>query len=160
MLDFYILEYAHSNELVKKARKQLQILSEQKKYTSMIKLLRSIPGIGLVNALTILTEIEDINRFKTLDELCSYIGLVPNTSSSGDTDLIGDMTNRGNSFLKTTIIEAAWIAVRHDPALLLSFQKLKSKMEANKAIIRIAKKLVNRIRFVLKNETEYVKNIL
>ena len=160
MLNFYILEYVHSNELVKKARKQLQILSEQKKYASMIKLLRSIPGIGLLNALTILTEIEDINRFKTLDELCSYIGLVPNTSSSGDTDLIGDMTNRGNSFLKTTIIEAAWMAVRHDPALLLSFQKLKSKMKANKAIIRIAKKLVNRIRFVLKNETEYVTNVL
>ena len=70
------------------------------------------------------------------------------------------MTNRGNPFLKTTIIEAAWVAVRHDPALLLSFQKLKSKMKANKAIIRIAKKLVNRIRFVLKNETEYVKNVL
>ena len=160
MLNFYILEYAHSNELVKKASKQLQILSEQKKYASKIKLLRSVPGIGLVNAIIILTEIEDINRFKTLDKLCNYFGLVPNTSSSGDTDRIGDMTNRGNSFLKTTIIEAAWMSIRYDPGLLLSFQKLKSKMDANKAIIRIAKKLVNRIRFVLINETEYVKSVL
>ena len=160
MFNFYIQEYAHSNELVKKASKQLQILSKQKKYASKIKWLCSVPGIGLVIGIIILTEIEDINRFKTLDKLCSYFGLVPNTSSSGDTDRIGDMTNRGNSFLKTTIIEAAWMSIRYDPGLLLSFQKLKSKMDANKAIIRIAKKLVNRIRFVLINETEYVKSVL
>jgi transposase len=160
MLNFYIQEYLHSNELVKKAKKQLQHLSEQKKYSTGIKLLRSIPGIGLVAALTILTEIEDINRFKTLDELCSYIGLVPNTNSSGDTDRIGSMTHRGNSFLKTVIIEAAWMSLRYDPGLLFSYQKLKSKMNSNKAIIRIAKKLVNRIRFVLRNGVEYKKSVL
>lgn len=160
MLDFYIQEYTHSNELVKKANKQLKILSEQKKYALNAKLLCSFPGIGLVTAMILLTEIEDINRFKTLDKLCSYFGLVPNTSSSGDTDRIGDMTNRGNSFLKSIIIEAAWMSIRYDPGLLLSFKKLKSKMDANKAIIRIAKKLFNRIRFVLINETEYVINVL
>lgn len=160
VLQFYLQEYEHSNELFKKARKQLQVLSVQDKYASKLRLLNSVPGIGLISALTILTEIEDINRFKTLDELCSYIGLIPNTSSSGNVDRIGNITNRGNPFLKTTIIEAAWMAIRHDPALLLSFQKLKSRMETNKAIIRIAKKLVNRIRFVLKNEIEYVKRVL
>lgn len=160
MLQVYLQEYEHSNELVKNAKKQVQILSERDKYASKLRLLSSVPGIGLLSAMTILTEIEDINRFKTLDELCSYIGLVPNTNSSGDTDRIGNMTNRGNSALKTTLIEAAWMAVRYDPVLLLSFQKLKSKMPANKAIVRIAKKLVSRIRFVLKNETEYVYSVL
>ncbi len=33
-------------------------------------------------------------------------------------------------------------------------------MEPNKAIVRIAKKLLNRIRFVLKNNHGYVKSVV
>ena len=36
-----------------------------------------------------------------------------------------------------------------------AFQKLTKRMKPNKAIVRIARKLLNRIRFVLKNKTAY-----
>jgi hypothetical protein len=48
------------------------------------------------------------------------------------------------------------MAIRADPSLALSFNELSKRMKKNKAIIRIAKKLLNRIRFVMQNETEYV----
>ena len=43
---------------------------------------------------------------------------------------------------------------------MLAFQKLVKRMESQKAIIRIAKKLVNRIRYVLKNKNAYVQAVV
>jgi hypothetical protein len=70
-------------------------------------------------------------------------------------DRTGDITNRQNKALRSLIIESAWVAVRTDPALLLAFRELTKRMKPTKAIIRIAKKLVNRIRYVLKNQQKY-----
>ena len=58
--------------------------------------------------------------------------------------------------MRNVVVEAAWMAVRNDPSLALRFNELRQRMDANKAIIRIAKNLLSRIRYVLKNETEYV----
>jgi hypothetical protein len=52
-------------------------------------------------------------------------------------------------------IESAWVAVRKDPALTLKYSELIRRMSKQEAIIRIAKKLLNRIRFVWKNNTCY-----
>ena len=53
------------------------------------------------------------------------------------------------------MIEAAWIAARRDPSMLKAFNELTKRMTKSQAIIRIARKLLNRIRFVWKNETPY-----
>ncbi len=96
---------------LKRDRKHLdkEILGIETKLLSLVRqdqqaqltLLQSIPGIGIITAMKILTELEDIKRFKNLDQLCGYIGLVPTTKSSGEKDKVGEMTNRGNKYLKT-----------------------------------------------------------
>ena len=53
------------------------------------------------------------------------------------------------------VIESSWIAIRHDPALMLCYQEQSRRMEGTEAIIRVAKKLLNRIRHVLKNNQAY-----
>jgi transposase len=143
-----------------KILRELRKISTESKYKEDIKILRSIPGIGLINSLTILTEVGDITRFKTLDKLCSYIGLIPSTNSSGEKEKTGRITNRSNKELRSMIIESAWVAIRHDPALVIKFNKLIKRMKPNNAIIRIAKKLINRIRYVLKNKQEYENSIV
>jgi transposase len=135
--------------------KQIQKLSQTESYQNDVKLLKSLPGIGVLTAMTILTELETILRFSNIDTLCSYIGLVPSTSSSGEEEKTGDITPRGHSVLRTAIIESAWTAIRHDPVLLKSHLDYCKRMEPNKSIIRIAKKLLNRIKFVLKNKQPY-----
>ena len=110
--------------------------------------------------MTILTELEDISRFKNIDKMCSYIGLIPTTNSSGDNVKEGEITPRSNNFLRSMIIESAWIAVRNDSALMMVYQNLCKRMKPSKAIIRIAKKLLNRIRYVLRIEKEYEFNIV
>ena len=140
--------------------RELRKISKESSYSKLINLLRTIPGIALITALTIITELVTINRFKNLDRLCSYIGLVPTTNSSGENEKVGNITKRSNKALRAAIVESSWIAIRHDPALTLKYLELRNRMEGSDAIIRIAKKLLNRIRFVIKNEQEYVKAIV
>jgi len=113
-----------------------------------------------LTAMIILTEIGNITRFKNLDKLCSFIGLVPMTNSTGENERTGNITVRRNKILRTAIIESSWIAIRNDPALMLAYQKLIKRMQPQDAIIRIAKKLVNRILYVLKNKKAYVQSIV
>ena len=140
--------------------KSIKTLSREERYKKNVALLISIPGIGLITAMTFLTEIQDISRFKTLDKLCSYIGLTPMTSSSGEFESVGGITKRQNKLLRSMIIESSWVAIRNDPALMLAYQKLILRMKSSKAIIRIAKKMINRIRYVLKNQTPYVTAVV
>ena len=140
--------------------RQFRTLSKDSKYSDRIHLLRSIPGIGLIVAFTFLSEIEKISRFKSLDKLCSYVGLIPSTFSSGEKEVVGKITRRSNKPLRSSIIESAWVAIRHDPALALKYNELRSRMEANESIVRIAKKLLNRIIYVLKNEKAYVSSVV
>ena len=148
-----LLKYIHKE--ISMINKALRKLAASEHYSKSIQLLHSIPGIALLTAMIIITEIETILRFKNRDKLCSYIGLIPTTASSGEKEKVGEITPRGNGFLRKTLIESSWVAIRFDPVLMLKYKELCKRMEPNKAIIRIARKLLNRIRFVLKSEEEY-----
>jgi transposase len=134
---------------------QIRALSRTEAYGLRVALLRSIPGIGLITAMTILTELEDMGRFRSLDHLASFIGLVQSTRSSGDRDRAGNITPRGHGILRGALIESAWVAIRFDPALTKSYYGYCNRMEPNKAIVRIAKKLASRIRYVLRTGQAY-----
>jgi transposase len=105
--------------------------------------------------MVLLTEIVDINRFKRLDHLASYVGLVPGEDSSGEQERNTGISRRRNACLRALLIECSWIAVRKDPSLLMSFNQLTKRMPKNRAIVRIARKLLNRIRYVLRNQEPY-----
>jgi transposase len=153
----------HISELKHIRKKQLLLLREMRhisKDKSVIKLLQTIPGIGLISAFALYTELVDIHRFSSLDHLCGFIGLVPSTHSSGTKEITCGMSNRQNRFLRRIIIEAAWVAVRKDPALTAAYNTLIRRMSKQRAIVRIAKKLTNRIRYVWLHQKEYVTAVV
>lgn len=152
----YLDQLGEYDEYIHRCNKAINDLAAQDCVKKKINLLKTVSGIGIMSAMTILAEIDNIKRFKTLDKLASYVGLVPYMHSSGESERIGGMTIRGNKKLKTVLIESAWSAIRKDPAMLLTFNKLCERMTKNKAIVRIAKKLLNRIRRVLLTEEPYV----
>lgn len=153
----------HLDDL-KHARKTRSSILRQIRETSKtvpdIQLLTTVPGVGLLTAFTMYAELIDINRFKNLDHLASYVGLIPSTQSSDTSIVVGGISNRHCQHLRSALIESAWVAIRNDPALLYSFSQLSKKMKKTDAIIRIAKKLLNRIRFVWKNKSPYVPGVL
>lgn len=135
--------------------KRIKELSQTKQFKKNTELLISIPGIGLITAMSFLTEIEDITRFSNFNKFCSFVGLVPMTNSSGEREAVGDITKRQNKILRSLIVESSWVAIRNDPALILAYGKLVKRMKPTKAIIRIAKKMLNRMRYVLREQKLY-----
>lgn len=155
-----INELVFLEEQKKKIDTAIKELSKTERYNTNAVLLQTIPSIGILTAMILLTEIGDINRFKRLDELCSYCGIVPNCHSSGKSENTGGLSRRGNCTIKTVLIECAWVAVKKDPALLLYYKQQIAHMKGQKAIIKVARKLLSRIRYVLMNQKEYVLGII
>jgi transposase len=153
-----MVEYLRHKKL--KVLRKIRGLSRSGDYKTVVNLLITIPGIGRITAMIILTEILDMQRFPTNDHLCSFAGLVPMTNSTGDNERVGKITNRRNEILREAIIESSWVAIRNDPALMLAYSELIKRMKGQKAIIKIAKKLLSRVRYVLENEKEYVVGVV
>jgi transposase len=137
------------------ANRKIRVLAMEQKYENRVKILMTLPGIGLTTAMMILTEIDDIHRFANREKLRSYVGLTPSSHSSGDSDRHGEMIHRGNKFLRPAMIESAWTAARTDPGLHMDYVNFCKRMKGNKAIIRIATKLLDRVHYVLKNDMPY-----
>jgi len=149
-------ELERLTELKKKIARQLRVgLVKNEMYGELIKCLGSIPGVGLITALIILTELGNTSRFPGIDQLCNFVGLVPTLHSSGDHVHVGNLTPRKNKYIMAVLIESAWVAVGKDPALMQAYHKLCKRMKSQEAIIRIARKLMARIRYVLLNQTTY-----
>ena len=120
----------------------------RKHYKKDYYLLKSVPGIGGITATAILSELGDLRRFTRLDELASLVGLVPGIHQSSDTTTCLGLTKRSNRYLRSLLVEASWVAVRTDMALQAYYRKHSVK-EPNKAIIKVAHKLLSRIRSVI-----------
>jgi transposase len=159
-LRILVQEVEQHRKLLLDVLTKVRKMSRDGRYAKDIALLRTIPGIGPITAISFLVEIENIERFENTDHFAGFVGLVPNYHSSGDKSNDGEMTFRGNRILKSLLIESAWTAARNDPALTLSYFSYTKRMEPNKAIVRIARKVLNRMYYVLKNKMEYVPGVV
>lgn len=106
------------------------------------KLLLTIPGVDFVSALTILSSIGDVKRFKSPKKLASYLGLVPSLYESGQTSYKGSITKMGNSLARWTLIQCANSAVRVDHPLRAFYGRIKKKKGHCVAVTAVARKLV------------------
>jgi transposase len=135
--------------------RRVRALSREERYVVMCNRLMSIPGIGMLTAMCLLVEVDDPSRFNNEKQFASYLGLVPTSHSSGEKKIQGEKTFRGNKHVGTLIIESAWTAIRHDAALAASFGEYSKRMKPQEAIVRIARKLSNRILSTLKSGKQY-----
>jgi transposase len=142
-----------------KVEKKLRTLRKGK-YSEKAKLATSVAGIGPTTAMLFLLEVGDINRFKGFDRLNSFIGFCPDKDNSGETDRDRGITSRRHKRLRSALIEAAWEAIRIDPALMESYQALTKRMKGTHAIIRIARKLLRRLRTVMVTGVAYQKGMV
>ena len=114
-----------------------------------------IPGIGKVNAFTIYTEIDDIERFPTVKQFLSYCRLVPGADNSAGKSRHRSGSKAGNVYLKLAFSHAGTRAIQYYPEIK-AFYKAKVRRKP----VRIARTLVSleiaRIVFqVLKNRKDF-----
>lgn len=109
-----------------------------------LQLLMSIPGVGYISALTILSEIGDISRFPSAKKLQSYAGLVPSTYASGSVIRHGRITKQGSRYLRFALIEVAHAQVRCRRVVGLNgyFQRIRMRKNTQTAAVATARKLL------------------
>ena len=118
--------------------------------------IQSVPGIGFRTAVALQAELWDMKRFKTDDHLNSYVGLAPHMFGSGE-DVIVKCGNRKKKQLHYLMVEAAWRAVRHNLEYRARYGALVGRgMNSKKAIVVIARKLMQTIRAVWLQERTFI----
>jgi transposase len=135
-------------------------MMREQRYKTNYYLLRTIPGIGPLTAASILVEIGDVKRFDTFYHLNSFVGLLPMEHSSGERENKSILTVRKHRQLRSDLVESAWTAKRNDPAMSLYFNEQIKRKDSKIVIIKIARKLLNRIRYVLINQKPYECGII
>jgi transposase len=160
-LDYMIREMELLRKELLSISNDIRKLMRSKAYKKLYYLLRTITGIGPLTAALLITEIGDMKRFPTFYQLNSFIGLLPTEHSSGERELKGRLTIRRHRQLRSDLIECAWTAKRTDPALSLFYsEQLKRGKEPKLIIVKIARKLLSRIRYVWLSEKPYEKGVV
>jgi len=136
--------------LQKDVLKQLRKLAHSEAYEQTVKLLQSVPGIGVLTAIRLALEWGDVRRFTTKEAFAAFLGLIPSDYSTGEQEHKGHITRQGNPQVRSWLIESAWIAIRHDPVLLEKYRRVVSHCgSGKKAIVAVARKLALRLRAML-----------
>jgi transposase len=155
-LRLYVEELLYLRGQIAEVTRAIRRLSRTERYRRQVELLLSVHGIGIVGAMILLTELIDINRFAGCNELASFVGLIPSSDDSGEREHHEHLTRRRSPRLRHLLVESAWVAARKDPRLMQDFYRLTHRMKTNEAIVRIARKQLSRIRYVLRNEAPYM----
>ncbi|MFO1252928.1 MAG: IS110 family transposase [Inhella sp.] len=101
-------------------------------------------GVGPLTASALLASAGDLKQFKSAAQFGAWLGLVPSQHSTGGMAKLGRITKRGDSYLRTLLIQAAKSAVNtaHQRGDRLScwVQQLKLRVGWQKAVVALANK--------------------
>ncbi|MFC1737298.1 IS110 family transposase, partial [Candidatus Hydrogenedentota bacterium] len=136
-------------------RKLLSALTKHKDLRQRVELLRTIPAVGEVTALTWALEIGDPHRFSTVNRAVSYCGLCSAQRESAGKNTRGPISKDRNKHLQTILIEAAKLAPNWNPELAALHEKETQKGNRNRATLAVARKLVALLLAVDKRGTPY-----
>jgi transposase len=91
----------------------------------------------------------------------SFAGLTCSEYSSGDTEWKGHITGMGSGFIRSTLVENAWVAIRKDPALLSKFTRIwHASGSKKKAIVGVARMLIVRLRACVVSGVPYTVGVI
>ena len=149
-LDALVHVYADLTEQVTQLKKEIALLSKEKRYERAATVLQSTRGIGALSAMIMLTEVRNVRRFRTSQEFASNLGLVPSEHSTGEQEHRGHITKAGNRHIRSVLVECAWSWIRYDKAAYAVFRRLMRRRETKRAIVAMARRLAVKIYWQLR----------
>jgi transposase len=153
----YLLEqYDFLTEQVNKQTRLLKKLAETEEYRERIRILTSIPCGGLIAAMEMLLELQDVARFRRAEQLAAYVGLTPSQYSSGERVRMGRITRAGRSSLRSTLVEAAWRLIGKDRGMREKYERIRARAGAKRAIVAVARHVLLISRRLLLDKNRYV----
>jgi len=103
-----------------------------------VNILLSMPGIGLLTALTILSELGDWRRFNSPASVSNYAGMVPRVDSSNKKCRHGRITKQGPKYLRWILSEAAQISIKFVPRYKTLYEKISIRSKGGKSSANVA----------------------
>lgn len=142
LLDRYVAMIDQLGQVVEESTASLRALSREPHWARPAALLQTMPGIGLITAITILAELGDRARFPSRAAVANYAGLVPRQRSSNEKCWSGGITKRGPCHLRGALIEAAWISAARVPAYRALLERVEHRSGKRAAIVAVARRLL------------------
>jgi transposase len=133
-------------------------ISLNEKQDHIVKLLKSMPGVGRLIALILLAEVGDINRFHSPKSLCSWAGLTPKVHSSDAVVQHGHITKEGSRYLRSAMVQAATTACRVSPKWYRVHEHMALRCGRRAARVAVARRLLTVIYYMWKREHAYQEN--
>ncbi len=119
--------------------------------------LHTIPGVGILSAAMILSEIGDISRFSSASKLAAFAGIDPTVKQSGEFNATHNhMSKRGSPYLRRTIWHSSTLVAMHEPNIKAFFES--KRLQGKRymcAIGHVTKKLNNIIFAILRDKQPY-----
>lgn len=121
-------------------------LSAQVRARPECRRLMSVPGVGAVTAFAFVATIDDPTRFKSSRAVGAYLGLTPRRYQSGERDVSGRISKRGDRTMRTLLYEAAMSMItRVRPAaggpLQAWARSLRDRVGHKKACVALARRI-------------------
>jgi transposase len=142
MLQMHLQDFDYVQCRIELVNQQIEEIVNQH-YSAVIEPLQSISGIGNTAVQIIVSEIgDDMSRFPSAEHLTAWCGVAPGNNESADKRR-NTGVKKGNKFLKTAMVAAAWAAVKMKNSYWrFLFEHLKKRMKAIKAIVVITRRLL------------------
>ena len=141
-----------------------RVESELARYSAdrqAVRLLRTIPGVGLRTAEAVAAFLDDPHRFAGSKQVGAYFGLVPSQDQSGNTNRLGRITREGSATVRHLLVEAVWQASRRSPTVAAYLARIErgDKERRKKAVVATAHYLVRVMWAMLKKQTPWQETV-
>ena len=128
--------------------------------TPAIRLLMTMPGVGIILGVVMALEIGAVERFATAENLASYAGTVPRVMASGGKIRYGRTRSDVNQYLKWAFFEAANVVSSHrrrwpDRHVTRLYLRLRERKGHGKAAGAVARHLAEAAYWILRNNEPY-----
>jgi transposase len=133
-------------------------MAETARGDEQIERLKTIPGVGPKIAYAFVAHV-GVERFEHAGQVSNYLGLVPKVYMSGDLIRYGNITKRGNGYVRALLVQGAWALTwtAKGGALKERFEYMTKEkgLGKKKAIVAIARRLGELMYTLMKNGTTY-----
>ncbi len=142
VFDHYLHSIIEGEQRLGQIERQMQEALSSWSLSPLVDALMAMRGVKLVTAMTLVSELGDLTRFSSPQELMAFVGLTPSEHSSGSTRRQGHITKSGNAHVRRVLIESAW-SYRHKPSWSAALRKRAG--HASEAVRAIAWKAQKRL---------------
>ena len=144
VLDQLIEEWQAYTKQLEEADKRLAAFAKEApvKEAEARAILDTIPNVGPVTIDVVVSELGDMDRFRSQKKVCAYAGLVPGQRESAGRTRELSITKEGSRLLRWVLVQTAWRLVNTTARWKRIFEGILKRRGKKKAIVAVARRLL------------------